>query len=267
MIRDKLIERGVGAESDFRWRSHEITRIEGLSDAVFAFAVTLLVVSLEVPKTFDELWQTMHGFGAFAISFAMLLQLWYAQYLFFRRYALQDAITVTLNATLLFLVVFYVYPLKFLFTFLLTIWTRGSTSVRLSDGTIHEMIRQDQLSALMIVYGLGMVAVFTVLAVLYFHARRKRALLELTPVEEFDTMTSAYQNLANAAVGVISVLMVVAGGLRMVAVAGFAYFLIPIAQTFLGMSRGRLRRRFIASLTSADSFTSRAAPEDSASGQ
>ncbi len=54
------------------WRSHEVSRIEALSDAVFAFAVTLLVVSLEVPATFAELWIKLHGFLAFGISFAML---------------------------------------------------------------------------------------------------------------------------------------------------------------------------------------------------
>src|SRR6267143_1298112 len=57
MIRQKLIEKEIGSPADFRWRSHEISRIEGLSDAVFAFAVTLLVVSLEVPKTFNDLVQ------------------------------------------------------------------------------------------------------------------------------------------------------------------------------------------------------------------
>lgn len=67
MIRSKLIDKGVGDAHKFRWRSHEISRIEGLSDAVFAFAVTLLVVSLEVPKTFAELMEAMRGFGAFAI--------------------------------------------------------------------------------------------------------------------------------------------------------------------------------------------------------
>src|SRR2546423_12115859 len=102
MIREKLIDKGVGDPHKFRWRSHEISRIEGLSDAVFAFAVTLLVVSLEVPKTFNELAETMRGFGAFAISFVLLFGVWFNQYKFFRRYGLQDTVTVLLNAALLF---------------------------------------------------------------------------------------------------------------------------------------------------------------------
>ena len=48
---------------DFRWRSSEITRIEGLSDAVFAIAVALLIVSVEVPKTFDA---RLHNVGEIA---------------------------------------------------------------------------------------------------------------------------------------------------------------------------------------------------------
>src|ERR1043166_3748070 len=117
MIREKLIEKGVGDPNKFRWRSHEISRIEGLSDAVFAFAVTLLVVSLEVPKTFADLMTAMRGFGVFAICFTLLFVVWFNQYKFFRRYGLTDNFTVVLNGLLLFVVLFYVYPLKFVFTF------------------------------------------------------------------------------------------------------------------------------------------------------
>ncbi len=55
---------------------------------MFAFAVTLLVISLEVPKTFDELATSMHGFIAFACAFALLFTIWLQQYTFFRRYGL-----------------------------------------------------------------------------------------------------------------------------------------------------------------------------------
>src|SRR5262249_5385332 len=51
----------------FRYRGESPSRIEGLSDCVFAFAVTLLVVSLDVPKTFQELYASLRGFAVFAV--------------------------------------------------------------------------------------------------------------------------------------------------------------------------------------------------------
>src|SRR5216683_3327395 len=131
MIREKLIDKGIGDNKKFRWRSHEISRTESLSDAVFGFAITLLVVSLEVPRTYGELMQTMRGFGAFAISFTLLFMVWFNQYKFFRRYGLQDNLTVCLNAVLLFVVLFYVYPLKFLFSYLVNVLTGGHGEARL----------------------------------------------------------------------------------------------------------------------------------------
>ena len=40
----------------FRWRGTEISRLEAFSDATLAFAVTLLVVSLEVSPTPTPTW-------------------------------------------------------------------------------------------------------------------------------------------------------------------------------------------------------------------
>src|SRR2546421_11258474 len=95
-------------------RRREVSRVEGFSDAVFGFAVTLLVVSLEVPKTFQDLILMMRGLPAFAVSFALLFQIWWRHYRFFRNYDLEDGYVITLTGLLLFVVLFYVYPLKFL---------------------------------------------------------------------------------------------------------------------------------------------------------
>src|SRR3984893_2889316 len=152
MIREKLIQKGIGDPTKFRWRSHEISRIEGLSDGVFAFAVTLLVVSLEVPRTFAELMQTMRGFGAFAISFTLLFIVWFNQYKFLRRYGLQDHLTRVLNCVLMFVVLFYVYPLKFVFTLMLNMFTGGGGVLRLPNGALEQMVENsDQIATLMII--------------------------------------------------------------------------------------------------------------------
>src|ERR1035438_7056461 len=59
--------RGLLPELYFRWRGGEITRLEAFCDVVFGFALTLLVVSLEVPRSYAEMMAAMRGFLPFAI--------------------------------------------------------------------------------------------------------------------------------------------------------------------------------------------------------
>jgi uncharacterized membrane protein len=238
------MEHHIGRPGDFRWRGHEISRIEGLSDAVFAFGITLLVVSLEVPKTFDELAETMHGFGAFLISFMLLFFVWFGQYKFFRRYGLRDTITVVLNAALLFVVLFYVYPLKFLFTFLVDRFTGGHGEVRLPNGNVVAMIENnEQMASLMTIFNLGYLAVFGVFVLLFWHAYRKREALELNELERFDTRESMLESALNCGIAIVSLLVLVIGGVGRAGLAGMAYMLTPIVMTLNGKIMGGRRKK------------------------
>ena len=219
---------------NFRWRSFEITRIEGLSDAVFAIAVALLIVSVEVPKTFDELMTVIRGFFAFAVCFALLLQVWYEQYQFFRRYNLQDPPSIFLNCTLLFLVLFYVYPLKFLFTYLINGWLGFAASVHIEGG---------QLPILMKVFSGGFLAVACVFLLLYGHALRKRKALALNALEVFETKISIGAAAINAFTAIVSLAIAWLTPIRWAGFSGMIYVMIGPGFTIYFSLMGRRRRR------------------------
>ena len=63
----------------YRLRGENMTSIEVFSDAAFAFAVTMLVISNnEIPRSYDELLTAMKGIPSFAASFAVIMVVWVA---------------------------------------------------------------------------------------------------------------------------------------------------------------------------------------------
>lgn len=119
MYRPFLEVSAAQGERHFRWRGGDVSRLEGLTDAVFALALTLIVVTLQVPRTFAEMTEAFLQAPAFLFCFAILYWFWACSFRFHRRYGLEDAVTIVLTAVLLFLVLLYVYPLKFVMT---TLW-------------------------------------------------------------------------------------------------------------------------------------------------
>jgi uncharacterized membrane protein len=233
VVREGLARRQAG-EEDFRWRGEDISRLEGFSDAVFAFAVTLLVVSLEVPDTFEELLASMRGFLAFAICFYLLLIVWYDHYKYFRRYGLNDAPTFLLNSTLLFITLMYVYPLKFLFTLLMS---------ELFGFAETETIRLSQFPLLLVIYGAGFVAVQLVFVMMYLRAYRLRTDLELDALELSVTREELQGFLLNVAVGLLSMAIAIFGGVGALAWAGYAYLVLFPLQTINGRVMASRRRK------------------------
>jgi len=244
MIRDKLLNEEIAMTRGFRMRgTGEIARIEAFSDAVFAFAVTLLVVSLEVPRTFSELMETMRGFFAFAISFFSLFHVWVTQYKYFRRYGLNDNFTVWMNGFLIFVVLFYVYPLKFVWTLALNSIMGFDVNMHMPDGTVQPPVTHEQIPAMMAIYGAGFAAVFLVFLLLYLHAWRKRGQLELNLLELHDTREQIQEHALMVLIGVLSIVTALVGGPRYGLLAGAIYWLIAPIQTIHGFIMGKRRKK------------------------
>jgi hypothetical protein len=218
------------------WRSKEPSRIEGFSDAVFGFALTLLVVSVEVPRTFDELMVVVRGFLPFAITFATIAWLWYEHYYFFRLFDPDDRVTIALNCALLFTVLFYVYPLKFLFTLVVNMLI-GQPSFDAA------YTREGGGRTLMIVYGVGYIVIFVTFAAMYFNVLRRRVSMQLSRLEAFEASAGVVTFLWLASVGVLSIAFVLVGGEEWAPVSGMAYSLIGVVKGVLGWWYGSKRVR------------------------
>jgi uncharacterized membrane protein len=223
----------------FRLRGREVTRLESFSDAVFGFALTLLVVSLDVPKTFADLVATMRGFPAFALCFLFLALIWNGHYRYCRRYGLDDGTARFLTCVMLFLVLFYVYPLKFLFNFSITGLFEGIPR--------SAAMTRSEFSALLVIYGLGFAAVYLAQTFLYLHAYRLRDALELTELEKFDTRYQIFRLLTLVAFGLIAALLACVPVVRNW--SSLVYILLfPILRTSRAIHRRR-RAPYLAAMT------------------
>jgi uncharacterized membrane protein len=188
-------------EQNFRWRGNEVSRVEGFTDAVFAFAVTLLVVALEVPHTYDGLLDVVRGFPAFVICFTLLMTFWNAHYSYHRRYGLEGAFSRVMTMAIIVIVLFFVYPLKFLFTMV----TVGLFGLEMTNAPHIETLAEGRV--LYVIYGLGFAGVWGLYAALYAHAFARREQLQLNAIEVVITRGTLAANLIYVAVCLLSIML------------------------------------------------------------
>jgi len=145
---------------------HNISRIEAFSDAVFAFAATLLVVSIDSTDSFLLMEAEWTGFLTFGVSFFVLVALWSVHYNFFRRTSYMDNWILALNTILLFVVLYYIFPLKSL----LDAWV-GGIGLNIED-----------FASLFQLYSLGFFLIFLCFSLMYLRAFKKTRSQENTMI-------------------------------------------------------------------------------------
>ena len=190
MIRSKLIPGEGPGEALFRWRGGDVSRLEGLTDAVIALALTLVMLSSEIPHDSGELLRLMGQFPAFLATFSILTMIWWYHFRFHRRFGLEDFTTSVLNLALLFVLLLFVYPLRYLFSVLFHL-----------PG--YSLMAPD-VAGMMMLYGGGYAVVFAFFFLMYLHAWRLRKALELNEVERLVTRGALSAHLLHMLVGLIS---------------------------------------------------------------
>ena len=240
----------------YRLRRDEPMRIEGFSDAVFGFSLTLLAFSLEVPSSIEELRTlAVAQLVPTLAAFALMCWIWAEHNSFFRQFGLQDGTTIVLNCALLFLVVFYTYPLKFMAVYLWALvadifdWN-GVLAGIMGSGSLAAGTRAGRGDdfALLLIYNLGFITLFGIFALLYHHALRQKDTLGLDALALFDARAGQRVHLISVAVGLTAVMDMLLVPRGFAGISGMVYMLIVPVHGFHGVRHGRARARLLAAL-------------------
>lgn len=220
----------------FRLRGLQMTRVETFTDAAFAFAVTLLVVTQEMPQDLPTLMEAFWQVPAFAASFATLLLFYHGHHTFSQRYGLSDKTTTLLSWLLVFTVLVYIFPLRFFF---------GVFQWSLTGHGTHHLNSLEELTLLFRVYGMGWMAMSVVVLLLYCHASRRAQDLALNPMERLITRHSIRQWLLIASVGLVSMVLTFTNLPDHLAIPAWCYsclgFMMPIHAVYASRAERRLQ--------------------------
>ena len=139
---------------------HSRSRVAALSDGIFAFASTLMVVDIGTTVDIKNIESQIPLFISFGVAFFVMMMLWKVHYNFFQRTKYVDNWIITANTLLLFTILFYLFPLKTL----------------INSITQQLGMNANDLAQLFILYGVGFVLVFTSYSFLYWRASKKDTL-------------------------------------------------------------------------------------------
>ena len=120
----------------------------------------------------------------FLACITLIILIWHEHFQFYLRYGLRNSRIIVLNTLFLAIVLFYVYPLKFLTKIIILFPIGFVVGDQQLLTELEGMIRARDMSQLMIIYGVGAASVFFVLMYMHRYAYRKAEELQLTELEQ-----------------------------------------------------------------------------------
>jgi uncharacterized membrane protein len=191
----------------------------------------------------------MKSLPVFAVTFAILLMMWQEHHNLFKRFPCSDGPTIWLNGALLFVVVSYIYPLKFLFTGIV-----GPAGMRFGQSSF---MRLDQAKLLMVIYGAGFAAIFLLFAAMYWRASRRAT----DAASRHDARVLIGHSFVYVGVAALSMGLAAFGGLYASAYSGVSYGLIGPFQGLYHALTARYWKPPVPSMAAPDAAAAPTAPD------
>ncbi len=178
------------------YRGSNPTRLDALTDTVFGIAITLLIFNLNNPNSFQDLVLFTKTLPAFLISIGFLMIIWSEHVNFSRMFGPSDSWYIVLHTIFLALIIFYVYPLRFLMLYLTNFFFTDSFQLDLSGNDVPELV---------IYYGFILFGLNFVLFLFYARSYKIRNKLALNPFEAMFTKAQCYRMVIMFGVPLISI--------------------------------------------------------------
>ena len=210
----------LNQQDGFRVRGEATTRLETFVDAAFAFALTMLVISVDdVPRSYAEFTEALKSIPAFVASFFQMIMFWLGHRNWSQRYALEDRTAITLSLVLVCGILVIVFPLRVVFS---------AAFAYFSDGVLPYPfpVGWPEMRQIFLIYGSGFCVMCSLIALLYWHAWRRRHWLGLDTLEIFVTRSKIVFWLIPALTGLAGVLIALLAADDSVIFAGSVYCLL-----------------------------------------
>ena len=218
-----------------RLRGLEMTRLETFADAAFAFAITLLVISIDsIPSSYAELIEALKRAPAFLLCFAQIMIFWAGHRRWSRWYGLEDTLSTLITLALVFLILVFVYPLKIIFSGLLAWMTSNWLPFDFRVASVSE------LTGVFTIYGVAFATLAGSMVLLYWRALGCREALGLNALETLRTKEEIAAWSVVALTGVASALVASLAPPRIAVYSGFLYFVLTFAPFLAARPYARL---------------------------